>query len=102
MHAIAKHDSAYATAGQGVRNKNIGNLRCMNSKRDIVESECVQDANYSNAYFAKFNNIEDSVLSLVSLYTRKYAGKSPDDITRIYAGNPQSSGYWKAVDSCYQ
>ena len=101
MHAIAKHDSAYATAGQGLRNNNIGNLRCMNSNRDIVSSKFVQDTNYSTAYFAKFDTVEDSIWSLVSLYTRKYAGQSPEDITRVYAGNPQSGGYWKAINSCY-
>ena len=100
MHAIAKHDSAYATAGQGARNKNIGNLRCMN-EYDIVESDCVNDSNYSTAYFAKFATVQDSIDSMVSLYTRKYAGKNPSDITRVYAGNPQSGGYWKAIDSCY-
>ena len=73
----------------------------MNSKRDIVESECVQDANYSGAGFARFDSVEDSILSLVSLYTRKYAGKSPEEITRIYAGNPRSPGYWQAIEACY-
>ena len=101
LHAVAKHDSAYATLGQGKRNQNIGNLRCMN-EYDIVDSDCVNDSNYSTAYFAKFESVEDSIVSLASLYIRKYAGLSPDTFTKVYAGNPQSGSYRKAVSACYE
>ena len=83
----------------GKRLNNIGNVRCL---RDygIVESACAKSLN-SNGHFASFESVEDSILAISDLYVRKYAGKSPDQITKMYAGNPQSEGYWTAIRACY-
>ena len=99
LHAIAKHDSAYASSGIGKKHNNIGNIRCL-KEYGIVPSACAASLN-GNGHFASFDSVDDSIIALADLYVRKYAGRSPDDITRIYAGNPQSSEYWKAVRSCY-
>jgi len=73
----------------------------MNSRRDVVPSECVQSLN-SNGYFARYENVHDSIRSLGNLYVRKYAGRTPNSITKVYAGNPQSKGYWEAIQKCYE
>lgn len=65
-----------------------------------MDSGCRASTN-NNGYFATFDSVESSILSTADLYIRKYAGKPPDEITRVYAGNPQSKGYWTAIRACY-
>lgn len=100
MDAIFTHDSAWATAGVGKWAKNPGNLRCL-SPDSPYKSTCVQSSN-NNGWFAKFDDLETGVYASVDLYVRKYMGKSPDEITAVWAGSPQSGGYWQAIRACYQ
>lgn len=54
-----------------------------------------------NGYFASYDSLRDGMRACVDLYARKYQGAHPDTITRVWAGNPQSQGYWTAIRSCY-
>lgn len=98
VSAIAKNDSAYGTAGVGARQNNPGNSRCIADIFAPHGTRCIESANGS---FSAFSSLEDGTRTIVSLYVRKYAGKTPDDITRIWAGNPKSKQYWADIRNCY-
>ncbi len=98
VDAIAKHDSVYATKGSGVRFHNIGNIRCLGSD-NISKTDCITTP--TNASFASFDTVHDSIVSLVDLYVRKYAGLSADTLAHNYSMTGQGSAYMKAIEDCY-
>ena len=99
LDAIFTHDSAWATVGVGKWAKNPGNLRCL-GEDSTFDHQCEKSP--GNGYFAKFDDLETGIEANVDLYVRKYMGKTPEAITRIWAGSPQSKEYWDAIKSCYQ
>ena len=98
VSAMAKNDSLFATAGVGARTKNPGNMRCVADIFMPNGTDCVGSLSGS---FSAFQTLEEGVRQNVALYIRKYAGKAPDEVTRVWAGSPRSEGYWKDIRSCY-
>ena len=96
---MAKNDSAFGTKGIATRTKNPGNMRCVADLFSPHGAECIESP--GNGHFQSFASLEDGVRQNVSLYIRRYAGRTPDETTRIWAGNPQSQGYWKDIRECY-
>lgn len=95
---MAKNDSAFATAGVGARTKNPGNMRCVS---DIFMPKGTQCIGSASGKFSSFQTLEEGVRQTVALYVRKYAGKAPNDITRVWAGNPKTKGYWEDIQRCF-
>ena len=98
VNAIATQDSAWGTAGIGKKTNNVCNVRPLGEKSPIPH-EIYHAA--SNGDFASFSTIQDGIDACVDLYARRFAGKMPDEITRIWAGNPESKGYWQAISACF-
>ena len=96
---IMKHDSLFSGAGVGKKLNNPSNVRCLIPEESIVKTWCVPSPH--NGSFAAFNTLRDGTYAGVSLYVKKYAGRHHASIVKMWAGNPQSQGYWDGVKSCF-
>ncbi|QGH72441.1 MAG: hypothetical protein [Siphoviridae sp. ctpQM7] len=96
---IMRHDSLFATAGVGKKLLNPANIRCIKPEDSVVPVSCVPSP--QNGSFSSFKTLRDGTYAGVALYVKKYAGRHHESIVRIWAGNPQSKGYWEGVRSCF-
>ena len=97
MSAIFTHDSQWCTAGVGKKTNNCGNIR--STSLDVPWT--VYRPVNNNGTFAKFPDIRTGILANVDLYVRKYMGRSPSEITRVWA-QTKSGGYFNSINECYQ
>ena len=98
VNQIAINDSSWGTAGVGKKTNNPCNIRPMGDASPIEHGVYHSPG---NGYFSHFNSMEDGIVACIDLYIRKYSGKTPDELTKIFAENPESRGYWESVRSCY-
>ena len=53
-----------------------------------------------NGTFAKFESMRDGIMANVELYSRFYAGRTPNNTVSIWAQS-DSSNYRQAVKNCF-
>ena len=96
-------DSRWATANNydgspavGKRFNNPGNMRC--SEAITLPYKCSQTN--GNGWFANFPDLKTGIAANVELYSRFYAGRTPNNTVSIWAQS-DSSNYRQAVKNCF-